>query len=209
MNLWIFSFLASYKKHIRVQDRNNHLTDQQLLALCKDTDNNQYLGILLQRYTLLLLGVCMKYLKNEEEARDAVQQVFIKVIKEVKKYEITFFKSWVYMVAKNHCLMELRKRHRTVPDDFAGGLPADEQDPIDQRHERDGKEQLMGLVEQGLSQLQEPQKQCVTLFYLEKKSYQEIAEQTGVSLMQVKSAIQNGKRNIKIWVEKQQNQHAS
>src|SRR5688572_15955898 len=67
--------------------------------------------MLLQRYTLLLLGVCMKYLKDEEEAKDAVQQIFLKVITELPKYMVDYFKSWLYMVARNHCLMKIRDDH--------------------------------------------------------------------------------------------------
>jgi RNA polymerase sigma-70 factor (ECF subfamily) len=198
------------KKELPVQDKNQHLTDQQLLHLYRDSNNNHYLGILLQRYTLLLLGVCMKYLKDEEAAKDAVQQVFIKALNEAGKYEITYFKSWIYTVARNYCLMELRKNHYTVSEDsLPGGLPDGSPDPLEERYLQEKKEQMLQLVEQGLEQLQDPQKICVRLFYLEKNSYQQIAERTGQSLMQVKSAIQNGKRNIKIWVEKQRHFHAS
>ena len=84
------------------------MTDQELIDHYKNDNNNKWIGILLERYTMLLLGVCMKYLKNEDEAKDAVQQVFLKALIEIPKYEISFFKSWIYMVAKNHCLMKLR-----------------------------------------------------------------------------------------------------
>ena len=89
------------------QEPYSHISDQQLLERFYQTHDNQLLGVLLQRYTLLLLGVCMKYLKNEEEARDSVQQVFLKAITELHKYRVEYFKSWLYMVAKNHCLMKL------------------------------------------------------------------------------------------------------
>ncbi|HRF25092.1 MAG TPA: sigma-70 family RNA polymerase sigma factor, partial [Chitinophagaceae bacterium] len=85
-------------------DTYDHIPDQELLARFYSDHNNEWLGILLQRYTLLLLGVCMKYLKNEEEAKDSVQQIFLKVIQELHKYKVEYFKSWLYMVAKNHCL---------------------------------------------------------------------------------------------------------
>src|SRR6202522_4130435 len=88
----------------------HHMTDQELLERYYESRENDWLGILLQRYTLLLLGVCMKYLKNEEEAKDAVQQVFLKVIAELHKYKVDYFKSWLYMVAKNYCLMQLRSK---------------------------------------------------------------------------------------------------
>ena len=90
-----------------VQD---HIEDQELLEKYYASSDQQWLGILLQRYTLLLFGVCMKYLKNEEEARDAVQQVFLKVLVELSKYRVDFFKSWLYMVAKNYCLRMLRNK---------------------------------------------------------------------------------------------------
>ena len=88
----------------------DHITDQELLDRFYEDHNNEWLGSS-SRYTLLLLGVCMKYLKNEEEASDSVQQVFLKVITELHKYKVDFFKSWIYMIAKNHCLMKLRDRN--------------------------------------------------------------------------------------------------
>ena len=122
----------------------------------------------------------MKYLKNEEEAKDAVQHIFLKVLTEVNKYKIDFFKSWLYMVAKNHCLMkqELLENERTY-----------------------------SLLESAIEELNEEQKQCVILFYLQKKSYNEVSEQTGYSLLQVKSYIQNGKRNLKLLLEKKLNEN--
>ncbi|HYH15599.1 MAG TPA: sigma-70 family RNA polymerase sigma factor, partial [Flavisolibacter sp.] len=88
--------------------RYDHITDEQLLSYYYADGNQEWIGILLERYTLLLFGVCMKYLKNEEDAKDSVQQIFLKVLTEVSKHQITYFKSWLYMVAKNHCLMKLR-----------------------------------------------------------------------------------------------------
>ena len=94
-----------------LQQNHNHNNqiDQELLQRFYADGNNQWLGQLLQRYTLMLLGVCMKYLKNEEEAKDAVQQIFEKAIHELGKYKVDYFKSWIYMVAKNYCLMQLGK----------------------------------------------------------------------------------------------------
>ncbi len=88
--------------------RYDYITDAELLDYYTSDSNSEWIGILLERYTLLLLGVCMKYLKNEEEAKDCVQQIFLKVLNEAGKYKIDYFKSWLYMVAKNHCLMRLR-----------------------------------------------------------------------------------------------------
>ena len=92
-----------------MKDPYQHITDNELLIYYYTEKDNKWVGILLQRYTLLLLGTCMKYLKNEEEAKDAVQQIFLKAITELSKYKVEYFKSWIYMVAKNHCLMKLRQ----------------------------------------------------------------------------------------------------
>lgn len=171
----------------------------------KDHDN-KWLGILLERYTLLLFGVGMKYLKNEEEAKDVVQQVFLKAITELGKYRVEHFKSWVYMVAKNHCLMKLRDR----PGKYTGELtenmtvlsPDEEMEGKRQVIEKDRKLQLLASC---LEELNPGQKLCVTLFFIEKRSYQEIAEKTGFTMLQVKSYIQNGKRNLKMLMDQKLN----
>lgn len=180
-------------------NRYDHITDTELLELYRSDHNQEWIGVLLERYTLLLLGVCMKYLKDENEAKDCVQQIFLKVLTEVGKYRINFFKSWLYMVAKNHCLMRLRdsglKGIKELSDHHATATDTDKQELI-------ANEQIYDLLEEALKELSEEQRQCVILFYLKKCSYQQISEKTGFSMMQVKSYIQNGKRNLKILLDK-------
>jgi RNA polymerase sigma-70 factor (ECF subfamily) len=185
-------------------DKYKHTDDQQLLQYFYNDKNNEWLGILLQRYTLLLLGVCMKYLKNEEEAKDGVQQVFLKAITELPKYKVDYFKSWIYMVAKNHCLMKLRDKGK-IPIEINDELHGKADDTEEAKKQQD-KDQLFTSMETALQQLNAEQQQCITLFYLEKKSYQEITDTTGFSMLQVKSFIQNGKRNLKIMLEHLQQQ---
>lgn len=179
-------------------NRYEHISDQELLEKFYRDRDNQWLGIVLQRYTLLLLGVCMKYLKNEEEAKDAVQHIFLKAITELGKYKVDYLKSWLYMVARNHCLMKLRDKNVIVSVEENTQLASPETD----RWEFEHKEITLTLLESSLEELNPEQKTCVTLFYLQKKSYQEIVDITGYSLLQVKSYIQNGKRNLRILVEK-------
>ena len=179
----------------------NHITDQELLEKFHADHNNEWLGILLERYTLLLLGVCMKYLKNEDDAKDSVQQIYLKVIQELHKYKVEYFKSWVYMVAKNHCLMILRDKHGKIPAEINEKMMAAPGEETD-RQALLLNDQALEMMEEALKELNPEQKQCVTLFYLEKKSYQEINEMTGFSMLQVKSYIQNGKRNLKILIER-------
>ena len=183
----------------------DHIDDKELLQRFYNDANNEWLGILLQRYTMLLFGVCMKYLKNEEEAKDAVQQVFLKVINELQKYKVEYIKSWLYMVAKNHCLMKLRDKGKSTYEINEQVLAA----PHDSRDikELEEKDKTLDKLAIALKELNNEQQLCVTLFYLEKKSYQQVADHTGYSLMQVKSHIQNGKRNLKLQLERlQQNE---
>ena len=177
------------------------MTDQQLLENYYSLHDNKCLGILLERYTLLLLGVCMKYLKNEEEAKDCVQQIFLKTITELRKYKVVYFKSWIYMVAKNHCLMKIRDKQGKMPVELTDRQSSTPDTGTDSSLLWQNDKTLEHLTE-SLNELNTEQQQCVTLFYLEKKSYQEISELTGYSLLQVKSFIQNGKRNLKIMIER-------
>lgn len=182
-------------------DKYQHITDQELLEQFYAGHNNEWLGILLQRYTLLLLGVSMKYLKNEEEAKDSVQQIFLKVIQELQKYKVEYFKSWLYMVAKNHCLMKLREKQGKLTAEISDKLAARPEEETD-RNAMLLNDHTLELMELSLKELNPEQQQCVTLFYLHKKSYQEVSDETGYNMLQVKSYIQNGKRNLKLLIEK-------
>jgi len=194
---------ASHIKYFSTSDvttqKLHDISDSELLEKFYSDHNNEWLGILLPRYTLLLLGVCMKYLKNEEDSKDAVQQIFLKTINELHKYRVDYFKSWIYMIAKNHCLMKLRdkgKVHIEIKEHIAA---PDEPAEINLLKEKDD---VLNKLGDALHQLNKEQQQCLTLFYLEKKSYTEIAETTGYEMMQVKSYIQNGKRNLRLLMDK-------
>jgi len=178
----------------------DQITDQELLARYYQDGNAELLGVLLQRYTLLLFGVGMKYLKDEEEARDVVQHVFLKVLTELPKYRVEYFKSWLYMIAKNHCLMKLRdKGFSKLEMDEKLFIVKDEDETKSWHYE---KERLLNSMTEAVEELADEQRTCITLFYLKKKSYQEISAFTGFSQMQVKSYIQNGKRNLKIILQR-------
>jgi RNA polymerase sigma factor (sigma-70 family) len=181
--------------------QHNDKEDSEILHSFYLDHNNEWLGILLQRYTGLLLGVCMKYLKNEDDAKDAVQQIFLKTIGELQKYKVDYFKSWLYMIAKNHCLMKLRGKGKittAINDNLVGEDAAIAKDAIVK------KEVALTNLEEALKLLNEEQAICVTLFYLQKKSYQEIVGLTSFNMLQVKSNIQNGKRNLKILMQRMQ-----
>jgi len=192
---FIFNAHLYVKTFIPV-NRHQKYDDEFLINKFSQTHDNYWLGILLERYTLLLLGVCMKYLKNEDDAKDAVQQIFFKVIHELPKNKIIFFKSWIYEVAKNHCLMRLRANKKFILEELNDNSEEFTEDKTPQ------KEEDYQYLETAFAQLNKEQKTCISLFFFEKKSYAEIAEITGFPTIQVKSNIQNGKRNLKKLIEK-------
>lgn len=172
-----------------------HISNEELLERYYQSNDNHWLGILLPRFSLLLFGVCMKYLKNEEDAKDCVQQVFLKVIDDLPRYEVKNFQGWIYMVTKNHCLMRLRdKKHHS--SEWNDNMVIESDSERKQLHLE--KEKMLNALHQSLQKLKPEQQKCIRFFYLEKKSYQQITEITGFSLSQVKSYLQNGKRNLEI-----------
>ena len=183
--------------------RKSHFTDEELIHQYQLTQDTGYLGELYQRYTHLVYGMCLKYFKEEEDSKDAVMQIFEKLLQVLKTQEVSKFQHWLHVLVRNFCLMELRKRKSR---DTTYLEPLAESNPgilnIPQEDNFQLEEQLQHL-ENGLDHIPPSQKSCIELFYLQKKCYQEIAAITGYDLNKVKSYIQNGKRNLKIYLEKQ------
>ena len=178
------------------------MTDSELLAAFRESGDRSLLGVILERYTLLLLGVCMKYLKDEEAARDMVQQVHLKALTEWEKYPVAYVKSWLYTVARNECLMRLRSSSGRIADldSVLEGLQ-DDPSSLELLREKDAR---LESIEAALALLPEQQRICIERFYLEDRSYREISESTGFSVKEVKSHLQNGKRNLRIIMVKKE-----
>ena len=172
----------------------SHLSDDDLLRTYRRTGDNAWLGHLLQRYTVLLIGVAMKYLRDKEAAHDAVQQIFLKSLTHLPAGEIGNFKGWLYVLMRNHCLQKLRDQKYFAADEVLSMIPA-EADALEALRQ---KELTLTELQDALGQLSPDQRICVDAFYLQRKSYQGIMAETGYSFAQVKSHIQNGKRNLKI-----------
>ena len=170
------------------------IEDSELLKHYRQSYDARYVGELYKRYNQLVFGVCMKYLKNSVDSEDAVMEIFEKLHLDLKKNEVEHFKSWLYTVARNHCLMKLRKAGLDVA--YPEELPNPPQYDAD-IEEFDNKELLIQALENGLSTLKPEQRLCVELFYLKDTSYKNIALETGFSLNDVKTHIQNGKLNLK------------
>jgi len=179
-------------------------SDLELIGIYKQTNDLKILGQLYNRYTHLVFGVCLKYLKNTEDSKDAVMQIFEKLIDSLLKHDVQNFKSWLHVTSRNHCLMELRKRKSsktTSNSDFSMVESMESSLSVHHNDEDLLNEDLL-LMKRCMEKLSEEQKNCIKLFYLEERSYNEVSLESGYELKKVKSLIQNGKRNIKNCIEK-------
>lgn len=179
-------------------------TEAELLARYRQHGDVQDLGRLYEPYFALVYGVCLRYLRDADDAQDAVMQIFEKLVVDLRRHEVQNFSSWLHTTARNYCLMELRRR-KSGPDTVEFGLPgaagveseaalhlvSDDDDDFP-------TEEHLQQLEAALARLPPEQQRCLDLFYRQQQSYQEIAAATGYDLKQVKSFLQNGKRNLKI-----------
>ncbi|UII28815.1 sigma-70 family RNA polymerase sigma factor [Fulvivirga maritima] len=177
--------------------------DAPLILEYKNSGDMQVLGVLFKKYMHLVYGVCLKYFKNREESQDAVMQIFEKLVEKLQTQEVDNFKSWLYVLTKNHCLMQLRsakyKNQQTNKDIDTTHV---ESDLMVHHNDEPLLEDNLQELEKCIEELQNEQKRCIELFYLENKSYKEVEVATAYDLKKVKSYIQNGKRNLKICMEK-------
>jgi len=179
---------------------NPGLSDKELVQQYKASSDMQVLAELYQRYMDLLYGVCLKYLKDPEKAKDAVMQIFEELVGKLHKHEVDNFKSWLYTLAKNHCLMQLRTPKNLKTTEFKGDIMQSEEDV-----HLNGvltREENLQRLEKCLQTLSAEQKICVEMFYLQNKCYNQIEEESGIEWNKVRSYIQNGRRNLKICMEK-------
>ena len=175
--------------------------DAELVAAYRQSGDLTLLATLYQRYMDLLYGVALKYLGEPETARDAVMAIFEELAQKLLKHEVENFKGWLYTLAKNHCLMQLRSARRMKTSEF---------DPDHVQMEEDvhlngvfEREQQLDKLSKCLETLSSEQKQVVELFYLQHKCYKDIEAMTGMEWNKVRSHIQNGRRNLKICMEQQ------
>lgn len=173
--------------------------DESLLKSYRDGGDIDILGRLFERYMPLVYGVCLKYLHDEEQGKDAVMQIFEELIIKARRHEVKQFRSWLYVLSRNYCLMQLRSagKHQAINID-------DVMESAFVLHPEDGnKEEHLKRLQNCMEKLAASQRESIDLFYLQEKCYKEVAEQTGFTVNEVKSFIQNGKRNLKICMDKQ------
>jgi RNA polymerase sigma factor (sigma-70 family) len=179
-------------------------TDEWLIAKFKSTGDLEFLGQLYEKYMHLVYGVCLKYLKDRDASQDATMQIFEKLIVELPKRDVQNFKPWLHVISKNHCLMYLRslKSRSAREEKLFENTDIFMESSYELHHNSEsGLEEDLEALKKCISKLKQEQKECVKLFYLDEKCYQEIADEINVDLKKVKSLIQNGKRNLKICIE--------
>lgn len=173
-------------------------TDSQLLADYQRSKDNSALDALFLRYSHLVFGLCRKYLDDDEESKDAVMEIFENLIDVLEKQSISHFRAWLYTVTKNHCLQKIRKSRKAcvvyAPGEKIDLICMENSVSLHLNYGIDGQ---IDALEEALNRLNENQRTCLELFYREKKSYREIATMLGMEVKQVKSHLQNGKRNLK------------
>jgi len=172
-------------------------SDEELVRAVRD-GHQASLGDLWDRYAHLLFGVCMKYLKNTEHSKDLVVDLFAVLPDLLRNHEVERFRAWVHTVMRNRCLMALRsaKNGKYVPDDLLHDVAQDD------AAEAVLHESTLQQLEHAIEQLNEGQRSCIRLFYLERNSYQQVAERTGENVDQVRSHLQNGRRNLRLILER-------
>ncbi len=170
------------------------LTDEDVIYRYVHRHEHGAFTCLYERYAHIVLGVCFKYLKETEAAKDATQQIFIKLLDDLKRFEIAAFKPWLLQVVRNYCLMQLRKSLLVVNNTIELGEDVDFEEVL---HPATNQEALLESLETSIKELNSEQRICVELFYLKRLTYATIATQQGYTLNEVKSHIQNGKRNLR------------
>lgn len=187
---------------LEISGKHQDQSDEELLQRYLKSGDLDLLGELYARYMHLVYGVSLKYLGNREDAKDSVMQIFEKLITDLPRHQIRVFKSWLYVLTKNHCLMELRSRKQE--EKSLAGLEIEQEfmeseadlHPIDREEHSLEKE-----IRECMEQLKKEQRECIELFYYQKLCYREISEKLQIAEKKVKSYLQNGKRNLKICLE--------
>ena len=180
--------------------RDNDPADDEALASYRQSGDLAILGSLYEKYMHLVYGVCLKYLKDEELSKDAVMQIFEELVQKAQKHEVKQFKSWLYVLSRNFCLLQLRTGKKMPTESFEDVMES----VVELYHDSDNAdtEDELAALERCKQKLPKAQKTSIELFFTEEKCYKEIADETGYTLNEVKSYIQNGKRNLKICIEK-------
>jgi RNA polymerase sigma-70 factor (ECF subfamily) len=160
---------------------------------------------LVEKYKQPVTNLVARTIRDETEAEDLAQSVFIQVHKSAARYQVTAkFTTWLFTIARNLCLNEIRRRSRH-PADSLDATPTDPDQPPRQYEdaktfapdEAAQQNELAGKIEEALAALPENQRTAIILFQRQEMSYEEIGEVLGTSLSATKSLIHRGRETLK------------
>lgn len=180
-------------------------TDEQLVRLYRESGDLKHLATLYDRYLELVYGVCLKYFKNSARAEDAAMAIFEELIDKLQRHDVHHFKPWLHTLVRNHCLMVLRKKqpYQVSLDELpAAGLARLVQSAQSMHPASANGDHHFEPLKDCIEKLPPLQRTCVLDFYFGGNSYKEIAEEYNLPLGMVRSHIQNGRRNLRICLEK-------
>lgn len=183
--------------------KKEYSSDEELLKHYKQTGNKELFADLFKKHVSVVYGSCLFYLQDKDEAQDATMQLFEKLMLDVNNREIDNFKGWLSFVVRNHCISIIRKNKsqtKNIKSYYEFEYEAPNSDTEEKINSVSDDEMLINM-QLCLPKLKENQRLCVELFYLKNKSYQDIATETSFTLNEIKSYIQNGKRNLKLLLE--------
>ena len=185
--------------------KKEYSSDEELLKHYKQSGNKDLFADLFKKHVSVVYGTCLFYLQDKDEAQDATMQLFEKLMLDINTREIDNFKGWLSFVVRNHCISIIRK-NKSQNKNIKSYYEFEYEDANYETEEKINTvsdDVMLENMKQCLPKLKEKQRLCVELFYLNNKSYQDIANQTGFTLNEIKSYIQNGKRNLKLLLEDQ------
>jgi RNA polymerase sigma factor (sigma-70 family) len=192
----LFLMLLNRRTYLR------KLSDEDIISLYKEKQWTSCIDELYQRYAHMVFGVCMKYVKQIENAEDLTLSLFASLTEKLLQHQVQHFKSWLYVSARNSSLMFLRAHKKNI--ELKDVLYDDGDQRLDEKLEKDELIESLIMV---FEELKQEQRICIQLFYLQKKSYEEVANITSYSMKEVKSHLQNGRRNLKLLLEKRKEGH--
>jgi RNA polymerase sigma-70 factor (ECF subfamily) len=196
--MWLFS-------------KKNSASDEALVLDYFRSGNKEVIGDLFERHVKTVFGVCLFYFRDKDQAKDAVMQIFEKLMIDLRKSEVKNFKGWLSFVVRNFCISELRKlkgKH-FLPETYLDFEIQETTQAEEERLNKISEDALLEQMKNSLGELKENQRICIEAFYLKGWSYHQISEETGFSINEVKSYIQNGKRNLKLLIEEKSEQQTN
>lgn len=161
---------------------------------------------LVEKYKQPVMNLVYRTIHDLTEAEDLAQNVFVQVFKSASRYQSTAkFSTWLFTIARNLCLNEIRRRTRHPAESLDAPHPEQEDQPLRQFEDKKTFSppesllhgELAGKIEEALADLPENQRSAILLCRREDLSYEEIAEILGCSVSATKSLIHRGRESLK------------